>query len=189
METGCRTFLSNRLEKLVDRLAEVIGHPLDDPFEPECVIVQSQGMARYLALELAARWNICANMSFRFPVVFFYDLFRFLLPDTPKDYPFAKENMVWELMNILPGFAKNPEGGAVAGYLNDGQDLKRYQLAEKIAYHFDQYLIFRPDMIRAWERGETCLPGNEHEFWQSSLWRELAIRIGTDGHRTALTER
>ncbi|MFA6810263.1 MAG: exodeoxyribonuclease V subunit gamma, partial [Desulfoplanes sp.] len=55
--------------------------------------------------------------------------------------------------------------------------------------HFDQYLIFRPDMIRAWERGETCLPGNEHELWQASLWRELAVRLGTDGHRTALTER
>ncbi|WP_462323891.1 exodeoxyribonuclease V subunit gamma [Desulfoplanes sp.] len=189
MGSGCRTFLGNRLEDLVDRLAEGIGRPLDDPFEPECVIVQSQGMARYLSLELARRWHICANMSFRFPVVFFYDLFKLLLPDTPEEYPFAKENMAWELMDILPGFAEQSHGGPVAGYLSDRRDLKMYQLAEKIAYHFDQYLIFRPDMIQAWERGGTMLADNGHEIWQASLWRELVGRLGGHGHRAALTRR
>jgi len=188
MQPGCRTILGNRLEDLVDRLAENIGRPLDDPLEPECVIVQSQGMARYLSLELATRWNICANMSFRFPVVFFYDLFRMLLEDTPLEYPFAKEKMIWELMDILPGFAEHSHGGPVAGYLSDGRGLKMYQLAEKIAYHFDQYLIFRPEMIHAWERGETVLPDNGHETWQAALWRELVGRLGGEGHRAALTQ-
>jgi exodeoxyribonuclease V gamma subunit len=189
MHPGRRTILGNRLEVLTDRLAQVIGSPLDDPFEPECVIVQSQGMARYLSLELARRWNICANMSFRFPVVFFYDLFRLLLKDTPEEYPFAKEKMVWELMDLLPGFAEQSQGGPVAGYLSDGRDLKMYQLAEKIAYHFDQYLIFRPDMIKAWEQGKTVLSDNKHERWQSFLWRELVGRIGCDDHRASLTQR
>ena len=189
MESGCRTFLSNRLEDLLDHLAGSIGHPLEDPFEPECVIVQSQGMARYLSLELAGKWRICANMSFRFPVVFFYDLFRLLLPETATDYPFAMDAMAWELMDILPDFAGTPEGFPVARYLEEDEDLKRYQLAEKIAYHFDQYLIFRPDMIQAWERGEYLFPDNEHEIWQASLWCKLADRLGIDGHRAALTER
>jgi exonuclease V gamma subunit len=189
MQPGCRTILGNRLEDLVDFLADAVGRPLDDPLEPECVIVQSQGMARYLSLELAKRWNICANMRFRFPVVFFYDLFQLLLKDTPGEYPFAKEAMVWKLMDILPGFAEQFQGGPVAGYLSDGRVLKRYQLAEQIAYHFDQYLIFRPDMITAWERGETMLPGLDHEMWQSLLWRELVGRIGGDNHRASLTQR
>jgi exonuclease V gamma subunit len=189
MQPGCRTILGNRLEDLVDRLAENIGRPLDDPLEPECVIVQSQGMARYLSLELATRWNICANMSFRFPVVFFYDLFRMLLEDTPLEYPFAKEKMIWELMDILPGFAEHSHGGPVAGYLSDGRGLKMYQLAEKIAYHFDQYLIFRPEMIHAWERGETVFKDAAHEVWQASLWRELTRRLGSTSHRAALTRR
>ncbi|MGX9366220.1 exodeoxyribonuclease V subunit gamma [Desulfoplanes sp. PS50] len=189
MQPGCRTILGNRLEDLVDRLAANMGRPLDDPLEPECVIVQSQGMARYLSLELATRWNICANMSFRFPVVFFYDLFRMLLEDTPLEYPFAKEKMNWELMDILPGFAEHSHGGPVAGYLSDGRGLKMYQLAEKIAYHFDQYLIFRPEMIHAWERGETVFKDAAHEVWQASLWRELTRRLGSTSHRAALTRR
>ena len=189
MEAGCRTFLGNRLEDLLDYLARDIARPLDDPFEAECVIVQSQGMARYLSLECARQWRICANMSFRFPVVFFYDLFRLILPETAREYPFAMETMVWELMDILPAFAKTADGVAVARYLADGEDLKRYQLAEKIAYHFDQYLIFRPDMIHAWEKGGCLIPDNAHEEWQASLWRELTARLGADGHRTALIER
>ncbi|GAU08194.1 exodeoxyribonuclease V subunit gamma [Desulfoplanes formicivorans] len=189
MQTGCRTFLGNRLEDLVDQLAHALARPLDDPFEPECVMVQSQGMARYLSLELARRLKICANMRFSFPVVFFYDLFRLLLPDTPEDYPFAKENMVWELMDILPGFVKGPEGRALAGYLRDGRGIKIYQLAEKIAYHFDQYLIFRPDMVVAWEQGKTMFPGNEHEGWQSCLWQQLVARLGATNHRASLTRR
>lgn len=189
MLSGCRTFVGNRLEDLVDELARTLACPLENPLEPECIMVQSQGMARYLSLELARRLKICANMRFRFPVVFFYDLFRLLLPDTPEEYPFAKENMVWELMDILPTFVREPQGRALAGYLKDGREIKVYQLAEKIAYHFDQYLIFRPDMVLAWEQGKTMLSGNEHEAWQSCLWQQLVARLGASNHRASLTRR
>ena len=61
---------SNRLEMLVERLAEVVQTPLRSPLQPELVMVQSQGMARWLKLELAARHGICANYSFPFPKAF-----------------------------------------------------------------------------------------------------------------------
>ena len=41
---------SNRLEELAGSLSEVVQAPLRSPFEPEIILVQSQGMARWLKL-------------------------------------------------------------------------------------------------------------------------------------------
>ncbi len=61
---------SNRLETLAESLAQTIRRPLRSPFQPELVMVQSQGMARWLKLQLAGRHGICANYSFPFPRAF-----------------------------------------------------------------------------------------------------------------------
>jgi exodeoxyribonuclease V gamma subunit len=47
---------SNSLDALVDALARVTGEPLESPFAPEVVVVQSRGVARWLALRLADRF-------------------------------------------------------------------------------------------------------------------------------------
>ena len=44
---------SNRLEVLIERLTEVTGVPLSDPFRPEMIVVQNQGMARWVAQQMA----------------------------------------------------------------------------------------------------------------------------------------
>ena len=61
---------SNRLETLAESLAETLRRPLGCPLQPEVVMVQSQGMARWLKLQLAGRHGVCANYSFPFPRIF-----------------------------------------------------------------------------------------------------------------------
>jgi len=46
--SGLILHTSNRLERLADRLAELIADPLRSPLLPEIVIVQSDGMRRWL---------------------------------------------------------------------------------------------------------------------------------------------
>src|ERR1017187_5332806 len=58
---------SNRLESLAECLAEALRTPLHAPLQPEVIMVQSQGMARWLKLQLAERHSVCANYSFPFP--------------------------------------------------------------------------------------------------------------------------
>ena len=65
-----RLHTSNRLETLAEHLAETLRRPLRSPLQPEVVVVQSQGMARWLKLELAVKLGVCANYSFPFPKVF-----------------------------------------------------------------------------------------------------------------------
>ncbi|WP_299006252.1 exodeoxyribonuclease V subunit gamma [uncultured Shewanella sp.] len=53
------------------------------------------------------------------------------------------------------------------------EPLKLYQLCGRIADIFDQYLVYRPDWIAAWENNEAPLSLSEEQAWQPELWRAL----------------
>ncbi len=78
-------------------------------------------------------------------------------------------------------------------YLTGDLDgLRAYQLAERIARCFDQYLLFRPEMMRAFsdaaegggagarQAGHPSL-GSTAARWQAALWRRLPAPI-REGH-------
>lgn len=151
--------------------------PLADPFIPEVVVVQSRGVARWLALQLAAESGVCANVRFPFPTDFAWELYRTLRPEVPERTPFAPEIMTWRLFDMLKALERDRLFSPVARYV--GEDpLRRYELAEKLAQHYDEYLTYRPDWIQRWER----LPS---EHWQAALWRSIAREIDTP-HRATL---
>lgn len=185
---GFELFTSNRIEHLTTLLAATLAEPLD-PLRQDHIVVQSRGMERYLSMQLAARTGVCANVAFPFPAGFMYDLFRMVLPDLPASYPLGQPVLTWKILELLPALRHEPEFGPLQGYVDDSDSLKQLQLAEKLAYLFDRYLIFRPEMIEAWERDE--LSGTsvmEHEAWQKRLWRE-SVRGHEREHRVALKRR
>jgi len=188
---------SNRLETLAELLARVLAAPLD-PMLPETVLVQSGGMQRWVSMQLARRHGVCANVRFPFPVGFAYEVCRTLLPDLPREYPLNQERMLWSIERLLRSLLGDREFAPLARYVRDDSQLKTVQLAERIAFHFDQYLIFRPLWSARWEAGETCgdfiQPAHAaSEAWQARLWRELvrgaSVRGAGGEHRAALLKR
>ena len=67
---GFSLLTSNRLEGLAGTLARRIRNRPPDPFVPETIVIQSRGMERWLALEIAGRLGIAANLRFPFPETF-----------------------------------------------------------------------------------------------------------------------
>jgi exodeoxyribonuclease V gamma subunit len=178
---GLNLHTSNRLERLFEDLAAVVRKPLPSVLQPETIVVQSLGMGRWLALELAKGQGICANVQFPFPGKFLSDLFRLALPESPEGKQFDRQIMTWRLMHLLPRMAEKSEFEAVRHYVRGEQrDLKRFQLAWKIADVFNQYLAFRPQMILDWDAGKES-------HWQAILWRELSREGQHQGvHQPAL---
>ena len=171
---GLRIFTSNRLEVLAEKLAEILRAPLALPLTAEVVVVQSRGMERWISLELARHHGICANVRFPFPKAFAYDLFREAMPDLPFPSPYEPEAMAWRIMGILPLHLDKPEFSPLRRYLvgaGSPDGLKLFQLAGRIAWVFDQYLVFRPEMIIAWESGAEG-------GWQAELWRSIVQEAG-----------
>ncbi len=179
MPAGLTLYTSNRLEILVHQLAEVLTQPLRESLTPEIVVVQSNGMQRWLIQQIARHHGICANVRFLFPQNFFHGLFQAAFPKSPGAEVYGRDAMTWRIMKLLPGLAPYPGFDSIASYLaSEGSELRAYELARKIAHVFDQYLVFRPRMILDWDAGK----GND---WQATLWREIQ-RAAPQQHEAAL---
>lgn len=141
-------YTSNRLEILSEKLAEVLQLPLADPLQSEIIVVQSKGMERWVSMELARHLGICANIRFPFPNHFVYALFREIIPDLAEILPFAPEIMTWTVMKIRPQCLKKQGFESLNNYLSEGETgLKLFQLSQRVADLYDQYLLFRPCRI------------------------------------------
>jgi exodeoxyribonuclease V gamma subunit len=172
---GIHLYSSNRLETLADIFAELLHSEPLPPLQKETVLIQSRGMARWLALETARRLKIWANCDCPFPNTFINRIYKQLLPDIPAVSPYDKENIIWHLMDILPEVMHGSHFEKVATYLESGDDLKLYQLSFEIADLFDQYTLFRPGMILDWE--DTAKQVHADHVWQALIWRRLLDRL------------
>jgi exodeoxyribonuclease V gamma subunit len=172
--SGFHLHRSNRLESLVGTLAELVRSPLRSPLAQETVLVQSQGMARWLKLQLAERLGVAANLRFPFPRAFAHELFRALDLTVDARPSFDPELLVWRLFKLLPSAARRPGFESVARYLADGDERKQFQLAGRLARLFDQYLVYRPDLILAWENDDAnwqeTFQAEPQDAWQAQLW-------------------
>ena len=175
-------YAGNRLERLADALAETLRAPLPGPFDREVLVVQSRGMARWLALRLAERIGVWAQAEFLYPAV----LIERLCADPRGERWPDRDGLVWAVWDLLPALLPRPEFDALRGYLADDPDgVKRIQLSRRAADALDKYSAYRPDLIRNWERGEIGADADER--WQASLWSALTERYGRF-HRAARQE-
>jgi exodeoxyribonuclease V gamma subunit len=168
-----RVYHSNQLDVLKSLLAHLIQlSPLQPVLAAETILVQSPGMAQWLKQALAQDLGVAANIVFPLPSSFIWQMFHSVLPDVPKENPYIKPAMLWRLMQLLPRCMDDPLFAPLAGYLADDEDGRRcYQLCQRIADLFDQYLVYRPDWIVDWEQGGEL--GADTQRWQPVLWRKL----------------
>lgn len=161
----------NRIERLVEALAEFLCAPTPRPLRPETVVVQSRGMERWVSREVARLNGICANVRFPFPKLFFEEYFRGM-PPAPPEADAEPAALTFRLMRLLARHRGSPALEGLGAYLTGEQEpLKRYQLCRVLADLFDQYAVFRPEMLRDWERGRIA--ADPAHRWQAFLWREL----------------
>lgn len=179
---------SNRVEVLAEHLAELLRTPLADPFQEDVVLVHSQGLERWLSLQLAEALGVCAHVDFPFPVTF---LTKVMVANTPSWDPeraalLEPETLVWALMEVLPMVAAQSGAEPLAAFLNPERtqsDVRLYQLSHRLAQLFDRYQIYRPQLLRRWQSGRVL----EGERWQALVWQALIRRFG-QGHRSALKD-
>lgn len=170
---------SNRLENLAHTFtAFQKNQPLSNPFAKEQIVVQSRGMGRYLHVFLAQEIGIAANLRLTLPASFSWQLMVSVLPGLQPNSPFATEAMAWRLFayfqaHLHPSAPSiDPVFEPLRHYLALGEEAA-FDLANKLADIFDQYLVYRPHWIQTWEAGRLNDLG-EHEPWQARLWQYLS---------------
>lgn len=178
------------------------------PLENETFLVQSNGIAQWLKLALAEKpsddgtsggFGIAAGIDFLFPSRFIWQAYRAVLPQdsVPDQSPFDKRQLVWRLFRLLPEIVESDKSYAPLKRFLDGsdQDVRCFQLAEKVADLFDQYQVFRADWLSDWAAGENHvitprkqkIKLDDEFLWQPSLWRALVADVG-DGSETSRSQ-
>ncbi len=213
---GLTIVTSDRPRTLMDRLAADIGAVPLPPLEDEIIVIQSQGMSRWVRLELARKHGCAASLDVPFPAKFCQQILASRArrgATTPSatevvDPRFEREPLTWRIFEELagaitdelsqsaapadappkpsrsgskatpaPGRGRRSQSPSVfaplARFLQDRDARKTHGLAARIADRFDDYRLYRPDILLAWERGDLPLGETEHAPWQAELWRRL----------------
>lgn len=192
----------NRLEDLREVAIRWLERNPLAPLENEVILVQSNGIAQWLKLSLAADWaaagggcGIAAALDVMLPARLQWRAYRALLGELPQESPFDKPYLTWRLMRLLESL---PAGDAVFAsvcrFLDDDNALsKRYQLSAKLADLFDQYQVYRADWLQDWAAGRNQLrkpdgsvePVPQDQCWQPALWRMILADLPAAARHTS----
>jgi exodeoxyribonuclease V gamma subunit len=173
--SGLKIYAGNKMETLAEKLSGVMSASPLPAMKAETIVVLSQGMERWVSMELARRLGICANCRFPFLNTFVQDIFSRVFPRLGErgEKKFNPDIMTWKIMQLLPGMLNRPVFSGVRAYLGKNcPELKRYQLAARIARAFDQYQVYRPEMIIQWGQDRRKKTKAE-QGWQAELWQEM----------------
>lgn len=165
---------SSSLEKLAQQLGENLSRQEQNVFDPFYIITQTEGMNNWLKMQLAEQLGIAANCRFLKPNDLIHQLY-YLLGGRFTEI-LSPNNLSWLLYKILGSTAFTIRFPFIAGYYNNSgadKDIKRLALAEKMADLFDQYQIYRPAMMREWNKTETS--STVETEWQQYLWMAAKV--------------
>jgi exodeoxyribonuclease V gamma subunit len=168
---------SQRVERLVSALGDVLEKPVGGPFEPELVVVPGRGMGVWLSRELARRFGVWAS-PLLYPRAFVERIVATTLGEAALGPETLTEDLMeWAVHAELPRLLDAPEFADIQRYLADDERGTRIaRLSSKLATVFDQYLTYRPDWVRTFEGGGTAgIPEDQH--FQPILLRRVSERL------------
>ncbi len=178
---------SNCLNELKDIMLQQLSGQQADVFESEKILVQTPGMKRWLQQQISLACGVATNLEFPLPSRFIWEVFLGQFNDVARLSSYDAEVLRWRLMGLLKEHEKDKQLSPLYGYLEkDDQGVTRFQLAEKIARLFDQYLVYRGDMIQRWESSGAV--DSVTESVQCYLWG-LLRKQKSGPHRAELISR
>jgi exodeoxyribonuclease V gamma subunit len=174
---GFHIHRSNRLERLVTALGDLLAEPVGTPLDPDLVVVQGRGMGIWLGGELSKRFGVWAA-PLVYPRAFVEQVVKAVLgSEALGEPPLSEELLQWAVLAALPQLAQQPEFAAVTRYQEgDSHGTRALELAQRIATVFDHYLTYRPEWLQAWEQGSFADLA-ESDRWQALLWRHVAAGL------------
>jgi len=174
---------SERADRLVEGLGELLRKPPADPLAVEVVAVPARGVERWVTQRLShvlgaadGEDGVCANVRFRSPAALVADALA-ATHDTAEDddNPWERGRLLWTLLEVIDDCGHETWATALGA--------RRLTAAQHLAALFDSYGAHRPAMLRSWADGDDTDGAGvrlaDDLTWQAQLWRRLRERIGT----------
>jgi exodeoxyribonuclease V gamma subunit len=172
-EARLSVYSGNRLHNLLRHFSDAVSRDPLPPAERETVVVQSQGMARWVHLRVSELQGVAGGFFMPFPREFVDGLADKLCPDDRKERRagarFRRDALTWRIFGHLEAARNDPQFAEPANYFRDDENgRRRLELASRIADLFDNYQLYRVPLLESWSGGS-----NEGSQWQAELWRRL----------------
>ena len=187
---GITVFRASRLEALLVPLDHLLAtQPPDALLAPQTVVAAHPGMRQWLAGALAEKRGmrgIVANLDILLPSGFLDRLAGDVLGEgATSPAAWRREHLRWRIFALLETSADPTLRAALDGA--DGER-RRFQLADRLARIYSQYMAYRPEWLAEWARGRA---GFEGAGFHPALWQALQTAIGQThrGGQLALLER
>ena len=166
--------VSNSLERLVASFSSDLLRSPGGVFQPEFIITQTQGMNNWLKVRMAGLNGVAANLRFVKPNDILYQVYFRL--EGPREQVLAPDSLQWVLFTELDNPVFKKRYPKIAAYYEDGDEIKRLSLAQKVSDLFDQYQIYRPRFIQQWNEQSSR---NLSLDWQAWLWTRVKDELGS----------
>jgi len=206
MDVGLTVLRASRLEALLTPLQTLLEQTRPEhPLVPQTVVAAHPGMKQWLGRELARQVGparIVANLNVQLPSSWLDGLSATLLGERAVALPhYRRTHLRWTLHALLEHPQRwGLEDPRVLDYLQQGRDaderaLRRFQLADRLARVYSQYLVYRGDWLLAWETGrhvqatarqaDAALRALE-KGCLAPLWQAVRKQLGP--HRASLAQ-
>ena len=196
---GLVIYRASRLEALLSPLRQLLDAlPPTQALAPQTLIAAHPGMQQWLKGALAREYGvggIAANLDVLLPSAWIDRLAQQQLGQRAVALPrYQRQVLRWTIHALLAGDVRalgvtDPRIGAyldTTAAASDDVARRRLQLADRLAGLFSQYLVYRPDWLRAWERGHyqvatrggDAVSATTERQLLGPLWRQLRKQLG-----------
>ena len=201
-----KLILSNSYNILADKLSEDLDRNNSNPFQKQSIIVQTDGMQKWLSLKISEKNSVFGNFDFIGVNDFFRRLYYIISDLTNVDDEnsssvslfstkvsglYQKDSLKWIIYDILKKKIFSEVSLIdIRKYLVDKKSdkidfQKLFQLSSRLADLYDQYLIFRWKIIESWSADKiyySTLDSSENlvklEKWQKKIWFYIKNILG-----------
>lgn len=147
----------------------------------ETILVPGQGIARWLELRIADRLGIAAGIETPFLGAYLHKLSAG--GRSEANDLFSREVLMLRIWRLISERLNSQDPkltfGAAQEYCKDDEDgRKRLQLCSRLAACFDDYQLYRDDLLVDFSKGEDHKSLSPHAPWQARIWRALLEDAG-----------
>ena len=141
--------VSHSLPVLFSAMSDLLSKEETGVFLPRRVVTQTEGINNWIRYKYAEQAGIAANLQFAKTSDIIYTIFRWLKPDAPP--ALDRSGMVWLVFQCLQEEAFITRFPDKAAYTSN-DPVKQIALAMQMADLFDQYQVYRHDLITKWNK-------------------------------------
>ena len=186
---GISLHFSNKLDTLLVQLSDDLQTANSSVFSPDLIVTQTEGMQQWVSMELARKRGIFANFRYVKPNDIVLEVAQ--MAKVTDHFQMSADKVRWLLYFLLNEEEFINQFDAVSQYYKNAEnaEVKRMQLASKIADLFDQMVIYRPEYIQAWNAKTIIDKDDPIEAWQAYLCQKMRAKFKDPLDRTELKDK